>query len=77
MLKKKETIRIEKFRLISLIKEKIGDFLQGFSVDTSEKRAYINSVKKGKLVEKQGRKAKGLRSQTMTAGCRIDIDYVM
>ena len=24
-----------------------------------------------KLVEKQGRKAKGLRSMTMTAGCRI------
>ena len=26
---------------------------------------------KGKLVEKQGRKAKGLRALPMTAGCRI------
>ena len=77
MLKKKETIHNEKNSLNFVKKEKFGDFLQSFSVDISEKRAYINSVKKGKPVEKQGRKAKGLRSQTMTAGCRIDIDYVM
>ena len=38
-------------------------------------------VSKGKPAERQGRKAKGLRSvkriRIMTAGCRIVIDYVM
>lgn len=45
-------------------------------VKTTEK----DNFDKGKLVERRGRKAKGLRSiiqqKTMTAGCRISIYFV-